>query len=38
MIQLLQYVNTWAHRRGLRDDPRMEERTVAAGVRGEAAR
>jgi peptide/nickel transport system substrate-binding protein len=33
MIQLLQYVNTWAHRRGLRHDPRMDERTVAMGVR-----
>jgi peptide/nickel transport system substrate-binding protein len=32
MIQLLQYVNTWAHRRGLRHDPRMDERTVAMGV------
>jgi peptide/nickel transport system substrate-binding protein len=36
MIQLLQYVNTWAHRRGLRHDPRMDERTVAMGVRAEA--
>ncbi|TDH59822.1 ABC transporter substrate-binding protein [Dankookia rubra] len=33
MIQLLQYVNTWAHRRGLRHDPRMDERTIAMGVR-----
>ena len=33
MIQLLQYVNTWAHRRGLRHEPRMDERTVAMGVR-----
>ena len=33
MIQLLPYVNTWAHRRGLRHDPRMDERTVAMGVR-----
>jgi len=33
MIQLLQYVNTWAHRRGLRHDPRMDERTVAMGIR-----
>ena len=33
MIPLLQYVNTWAHRRGLRHDPRMDERTVAMGVR-----
>ncbi|MBV1797341.1 ABC transporter substrate-binding protein [Siccirubricoccus sp. G192] len=33
MLQLLQYVNTWAHRRDLRHDPRMDERTVAMGVR-----
>jgi peptide/nickel transport system substrate-binding protein len=33
MIQLLQYVNTWAHRRGLAHDPRMDERTIAQGVR-----
>ena len=33
MIQLLQYANTWAFRRGLRHDPRMDERTVAMGVR-----
>jgi peptide/nickel transport system substrate-binding protein len=33
MIQLLQYVNTWAHRRGLTHDPRMDERTIAQGVR-----
>ncbi len=33
MIQLLQYVNTWAHRRGLVHDPRMDERTLAMGVR-----
>ncbi|MDI3305559.1 MAG: ABC transporter substrate-binding protein [Acetobacteraceae bacterium] len=33
MIQLLQYVNTWAHRRGLRHDPRMDERTIAMGIR-----
>lgn len=33
MIQLLQYVNTWAHRRGLTHDPRMDERTVAMGIR-----
>ncbi|MES2713157.1 MAG: ABC transporter substrate-binding protein, partial [Pseudomonadota bacterium] len=33
MIQLVQYVNTWAHRRGLTHDPRMDERTIAMGVR-----
>jgi len=33
MIQLLQYVNTWAHRRGLRHEPRMDERTLAMGIR-----
>jgi peptide/nickel transport system substrate-binding protein len=33
MIQLLQYRNTWAMRRNLRHDPRMDERTVAMGVR-----
>lgn len=32
-IQLIQYVNTWAARRGLTHDPRMDERTVAMGVR-----
>lgn len=32
-IQLLQYLNTWAHRRGLTHDPRMDERTIAMGVR-----
>jgi len=36
MLQLLQYVNTWAHRRGLRHEPRMDERTLAMGVRAEA--
>ncbi|MBC4015955.1 ABC transporter substrate-binding protein [Siccirubricoccus deserti] len=35
MIQLVQYINTWAHRRGLRHQPRMDERTVAMGVRPE---
>ncbi len=34
-IQLLQLTNTWAARRGLRHDPRMDERTVAMGVRAE---
>ena len=33
MIQLLQYLNTWAVRRGLTHDPRMDERTIAMGVR-----
>ncbi len=33
MIQLVQYLNTWAHRRGLVHDPRMDERTIAMGVR-----
>jgi peptide/nickel transport system substrate-binding protein len=33
MIQLLQYLNTWAHRRGLTHEPRMDERTIAMGVR-----
>ncbi|MBR0652795.1 ABC transporter substrate-binding protein [Roseomonas terrae] len=33
LIQLVQYVNTWAVRRGLTHDPRMDERTVAMGVR-----
>ena len=33
LIQLIQYVNTWALRRGLLHDPRMDERTVAMGVR-----
>ncbi len=32
-IQLIQYVNTWAARRGLTHDPRMDERTIAMGVR-----
>jgi peptide/nickel transport system substrate-binding protein len=33
MIQLLQYLNTWALRRDLTHDPRMDERTIAMGVR-----
>ncbi len=33
MLQLVQYVNVWALRRGLAHDPRMDERTVAMGVR-----
>ena len=32
MIQLVQYVNVWAVRRGLGHQPRMDERTVAMGV------
>jgi peptide/nickel transport system substrate-binding protein len=32
-IQLIQYVNNWAVRRGMTHDPRMDERTVAMGVR-----
>ena len=32
MIQLVQYVNMWAVRRGLTHQPRMDERTVAMGV------
>jgi peptide/nickel transport system substrate-binding protein len=35
MLQLVQYINTWAHRRGLKHDPRMDERTVALGIRAE---
>nr|WP_314072288.1 ABC transporter substrate-binding protein [uncultured Roseococcus sp.] len=35
MIQLLQLTNTWALRRGLRYEPRMDERTVAMGIRPE---
>ncbi|WP_458096332.1 ABC transporter substrate-binding protein [Roseomonas sp. WA12] len=34
-IQVLQLTNTWAARRGLRHDPRMDERTLAMGVRAE---
>jgi peptide/nickel transport system substrate-binding protein len=33
VIQLMQYINTWAARRGLVHDPRMDERTIAMGVR-----
>ena len=33
LIQLVQYINTWAVRRGLTHDPRMDERTIAMGVR-----
>ena len=32
-IQLVQLTNSWAMRRGLRHDPRMDERTVAMGIR-----
>ncbi|WP_424813661.1 ABC transporter substrate-binding protein [Roseococcus sp. YIM B11640] len=35
MIQLVQLTNTWALRRGLSHEPRMDERTVAMGVRPE---
>ncbi|WP_421995746.1 ABC transporter substrate-binding protein [Roseococcus sp.] len=35
MIQLVQLTNTWALRKGLRHEPRMDERTVAMGVRPE---
>jgi len=33
VIPLLQLTNTWAMRRGLTHEPRMDERTVAMGVR-----
>ncbi|HEY4251710.1 MAG TPA: ABC transporter substrate-binding protein [Roseomonas sp.] len=36
LIQLVQYVNNWALRRGLAHDPRMDERTVAMGIRPQA--
>ncbi|WP_159995473.1 ABC transporter substrate-binding protein [Roseomonas sp. 18066] len=32
-IQLLQLTNSWGLRRGLAHDPRMDERTVAMGIR-----
>ncbi|HEY8613546.1 MAG TPA: ABC transporter substrate-binding protein, partial [Roseomonas sp.] len=32
-IQLLQLTNTWALKRGLQHEPRMDERTVAMGIR-----
>jgi peptide/nickel transport system substrate-binding protein len=32
-IQLIQYVSNWAVRRGLTHEPRMDERTIAMGVR-----
>jgi peptide/nickel transport system substrate-binding protein len=35
LIPLLQYTNAWAVRRGLRHEPRMDERTIAMGVRPE---
>lgn len=35
LIQLVQLTNTWALRRGLRHEPRMDERTLAMGVRPE---
>ncbi|MBP0443647.1 ABC transporter substrate-binding protein [Roseomonas sp. SSH11] len=34
-IQLVQLTNSWAARRGLKHDPRMDERTIAMGVRAE---
>jgi len=33
IIPLFQLVNSWALRRGLRYEARMDERTVAMGVR-----
>jgi len=33
-IPVLHLQNVWAHRRGLRHEPRMDERTLAMGVRG----
>ena len=33
LIQLLQLTNTWAMRRSLTHEPRMDERTIAMGVR-----
>ncbi|MCS6891940.1 MAG: ABC transporter substrate-binding protein [Rhodovarius sp.] len=33
VIPLVQLINTWAMRRGLVHDPRMDERTVAMGIR-----
>jgi peptide/nickel transport system substrate-binding protein len=32
-IQVVQYVNNWAVRRGMTHDPRMDERTIALGVK-----
>jgi len=32
-FQLLHLQNVWAHRRGLRHEPRMDERTLAMGIR-----
>lgn len=32
-LQVIQYVNNWAVRRSLTHDPRMDERTIAMGVR-----
>lgn len=34
-ISILQLTNTWAARRGLRHDPRMDERTLAMSIRAE---
>jgi peptide/nickel transport system substrate-binding protein len=33
VIPLYNLINIWAHRRGLRMEPRMDERTLATGVR-----
>jgi peptide/nickel transport system substrate-binding protein len=33
LIQLVQYLNTWGLRKGLTHRPRMDERTLAMGVR-----
>jgi peptide/nickel transport system substrate-binding protein len=33
LIQLVQYLNTWGLRKGLSHTPRMDERTLAMGVR-----
>jgi peptide/nickel transport system substrate-binding protein len=34
-IQILQLINAWATRKGISYDPRMDERTIAMGVRAE---
>jgi peptide/nickel transport system substrate-binding protein len=34
-IQILQLTNAWATRKGISYDPRMDERTIAMGVRAE---
>ena len=35
IVPLFQLVNSWAVRKGLRYTPRMDERTIAMGVRPE---